>query len=137
MIPRLVTPSPLSVRRPRLRQQPLAVGRAGVLGAQGQDLRHLVGVQLAQAGGELVIKAGAGFDHEQHLRRRLHRALPAVDGLDAGHQAGARCQALLHERGGGFAGMDGIRKRGEDEQQIGHAADYRSFSRMQSGAGMA
>ncbi len=77
---------------------PLQIFLAPCLDGQHDALRQLVGVQLADGVAHARKRCRGGLDDQQVLGRALHRALPAIDGLDRPHDVDARGQAALHQR---------------------------------------
>ncbi len=83
-----------------------------MLGGDGEDLRHLIGMEFTQALLKGRVGMSRGFEDRQHLAAGLHHALPAVDGLHARTQIDTGRQLRIDEQCASLARAVQIRKRG-------------------------
>jgi len=95
--------------------QPVEIGLTGGVDGEDEELGGLVAVELVEAGFEGGKLIGAGFEQEEGFRGRFDLALPAVDGLDGGHESGAGCESLLDQNAAQTGGFIGVGRGGEDE----------------------
>lgn len=91
---------------------------------QHKEFRDLVGMEVAQRGLEALKVRGGRLDEQQDFGGALYRSLPAIDGLDAGHEIDACGQMLLDEEMREALGLLARAGGGENDAEIGGGQNH-------------
>ena len=82
------------------------------------NLRHLVGMQGAQAGFQRGVKFAPRLEQHERFLALLQLILPDVNGRDRWEDVDTRNKLFAHELAGNLAGLDGGRQRAKNEQNV-------------------